>query len=104
MLSQGAHTQPGTNRRVPTFLTMMVYLAVHREAVFSCLAGVPIFFLKKGKQSNNMKNCGLELPDFTTRSKFFQNKIPQIFQWQQGVCLYTAVAGWGVVFFVVTFS
>lgn len=78
---------------------MMVYLAVHREAVFSCLAGVPIFFLKKGKQSNNMKNCGLELPDFTTRSKFFQNKIPQIFQWQQGVCLYTAVAGWGVFFF-----
>lgn len=66
------------------------------ETVFSWLFRAPIFSWKRGNIIIPWDSW--TWADFTTRSKFFQNKIPQNIQWQQGVHLCTAVAGCGSVF------
>lgn len=68
------------------------------EAVFRRLFRAPYFFLKKGKHNNTMENHGLELPDFTTRSKFFQNKIPQNIQWATRCAFMPCCGRLGMVF------
>lgn len=97
MLSQGAHTQPGTNRSVPTFLTMMVYLAVQREAVFSWLGRLPIFSWKRGNRVIPWRivdlSCLISPPDLnSSKTKYLKSSSGQ-----QGVFVHCCGRLWSVI-------